>query len=147
MRLPAYSLPCMVQLNAHRMFSRLPLQLACLAVLHLAVQVHEAVSECLSLIWQVLWHAAAAFLHKVSGGRVRIKIAHQHSGKAPPAPRVLAAVLAETDLQTMPVEQVAALVGMCACAGLTDVSIYDPSGVPKNALLQAGQRHILMHCL
>ena len=129
------------------MFQGRSLQLACLAVLHLVVHTHEAVSEWLSLIWQVLWHAAAALLHKVSGGRVRIKVAHQHSGKAPPAPRVLAAVLAETDLQTMPVEQVAALVGMCACAGLTDVSIYDPSGVPKPAPVQAGQRHSILPCL
>ena len=129
------------------MFQKRPQQLACLAVLHLVVHIHEAVSEWLSLIWQVLCHAAAALLRKVSGGRVRIMIAHQHSGKAPPAPRVLAAVLAETDLHTMAVEQVAALVGMCACAALTDVSIYDPSGMPEPATVQAGKRHILLPCL
>ena len=144
MRLPAYCVHYMAPLSANRMFQRRPLQLACLAVLHLVVHIHEAISELLSLIWQVLWHAAAALLHKVSGGRVHIKIAQQHSGKAPPAPRVLAAVLAETDLQTMPVEQVAALVGMCACAGLVDVSIYDPSGLPKPAPVQAGKRHNLL---
>lgn len=124
----------MANLNAHRMLQGHCLQLACLAVLHLAVHIHAALTEWLSLIWQLLWHATAAILHKVSGDRVRVKNAHQHSGKAPPAPRVLAAVLAETDLQAMPVEQVAALVGMCACAGLTDVSVYDPSGVPRPAL-------------
>ena len=113
------------------MFQERSVQLASLAVLHCAVHIHEAATGWLSLIWELLWHAAAVLLHKVSGGHVCVAIAHQRSGKAPPAPRVLAAVLAETDLQAMPAAQVAALVRMCACAGLTDVCVYDPSGALK----------------
>lgn len=105
-------------------------RLACLQTLHAAVHIQEAIAGWLSLMGQLLLHLLATLLQWLSGGRLRLRCGHQQlSGKSPPPPRVLAAVVAQTDASSMPAEQVAALVQLCASAGFSDVSVYDPAGM------------------
>ncbi len=104
-------------------------QYACLQALHCAVHAQEALAAWLELLQSLAAHLLAALLWGISGGRLRMRgRIKQSTGKPPPPLRALAVVVAETDACDATVERVVELVRLCAGAGITDVSVYDPAG-------------------